>query len=154
MIDKKKKDLIKREKIKNYVLLSSVIIVPLLFFLWVGYISISSVGANLNMILNLSNEETTKIISLLNNTWHVFKIMSYEYIIYSFLLILNYIFYKKKHKLLLLVINSVILIVFIIDFIINFIQNGSFYNYDLLIFVISSLIGLYYAYKLNKELKN
>ena len=150
----KKKDLIKRENIKNYILLSSVIVVPLLFFLWVGYISISSVGANLNMILNFTNEETTKIISMLNNTWNVFKIMSYEYLIYAFLLILNYIFYKKKHKLVLLVINLVILIVFIIDFIINFIQNKTFYNYDLLIFVVSSLIGLYYAYRLNKELKN
>lgn len=150
MIKENKKDLSKREKIKNYVLLSSVFIVPLLFFLWVGYISISSVGANLNVILDLTKEETTEIISMLNNTWNVFKIMAYEYIIYCFLLILNYIFYKKKYKLLLLVFNVIILIVFIIDFIANFIQNGMFYNYDLLIFVISSLIGLYYVYELYK----
>ncbi len=150
MIKENKKDLSKREKIKNYVLLSSVFIVPLLFFLWAGYISISSVGANLNVILNLTKEETTEIISMLNNTWNVFKIMAYEYIIYCFLLILNYIFYKKKYKLLLLVFNLIVLIICIISFISNFIQNGMFYNYDLLIFVISSLIGLYYAYELYK----
>ena len=150
MIKENKKDLSKREKIKNYVLLSSVFIVPLLFFLWAGYISISSVGASLNVTLDLTKEETAEIISMLNNTWNVFKIMAYEYIIYCFLLILNYIFYKKKYKLLLLVFNVIILIVFIIDFIANFIQNGMFYNYDILIFVISSLIGLYYVYKLYK----
>ena len=151
MIKKNKKELIKREKIKNYVLLSSIFIIPLLFFLWASYISISSIGANLNVILDLTNEETTKIITILNNTWNVFKIMTYEYIIYCFLLILNYIFYKKKYKLLLLVFNAFVLIAFIIDFILNFIQNGTFYNYDLLIFVISSLIGLYYSYKLYKK---
>ena len=151
MIKKNKKELSKREKIKNYVLLSSIFIVPLLFFLWASYISISSIGANLNVILDLTNEETTKIITILNNAWNVFKIMTYEYIIYCFFLILNYIFYKKKYKILLLVFNTIILIVFIIDFILNFIQNGTFYNYDLLIFVISSLIGLYYAYNLYKN---
>ena len=148
MIEKNKKDLSKKEKIKNYVLLSSIFIVPLLFFLWAGYISITSVGANLNVILDLTNEEATKIISMLNNTWHVFITMAYEYIIYCFLLILNYILYKKQHKLLLLIFNVIILIICIIDFLLNFIQNGMFYNYDLLIFVISSLISLYYAYKL------
>ncbi len=151
MLEKNKKDLRKREKIRNYILLSSVFIIPLLFFLWVGYISLSSVGANLSVILDLTNEEANKIISIINNTWHVFIIMTYEYIIYCFLLILNYIFYKKKYKILLLVLNIIILIVFIVDFIINFVQNGEFYNFDLLLFVINSLIGLYYAYKLYKE---
>ena len=151
MLEKNKKDLRRREKIRNYILLSSVFIIPLLFFLWVGYISLSSVGANLSVILDLTNEEANKIISIINNTWHVFIIMTYEYIIYCFLLILNYIFYKKKYKILLLVLNIIILIVFIVDFIINFVQNGEFYNFDLLLFVINSLIGLYYAYKLYKE---
>ena len=151
MIKKNKKDLSKREKIRNYVLLSSVFIIPLLFFLWVGYISLSSVGANLSVILDLTTEESNKIISIINNTWHVFIIMAYEYIIYCILLILNYIFYKKKYKILLLIFNVTILIVFIVDFIINFVQNGEFYNFDLLLFVISSLIGLYYAYKLYKK---
>lgn len=152
MIKKNNKNLSKREKIKNYVLLSSVFLVPLLFFLWAGYISISSIGANINVILDLTNEEITKIISMLNNTWYVFKIMAFEYIIYCLLLILNYIFYKKKYKVLLLVFNVIALIVCIIDFILNFVQNGMFYNYDILIFAISSLIGLYYAYKLFKEM--
>ena len=142
MIKKNKKDLSKREKIRNYVLLSSVFIIPLLFFLWVGYISLSSVGANLSVILDLTTEESNKIISIINNTWHVFIIMAYEYIIYCILLILNYIFYKKKYKILLLIFNVTILIVFIVDFIISFVQNGEFYNFDLLLFVINSLIGL------------
>ena len=136
MIKKNNKNLSKREKIKNYVLLSSVFLVPLLFFLWAGYISISSVGANINVILDLTNEEITKIISMLNNTWYVFKIMAF----------------KKKYKVLLLVFNVIALIVCIIDFILNCVQNGMFYNYDILIFAISSLIGLYYAYKLFKEM--
>ncbi len=151
MIKENKKDLSKREKIKNYVLLSSVFIIPLLFFLWGGYISISSVGANLNVILDFTNEEANKINSIINNTWHLFIIMAYEYIIYCILLILNYIFYKKKYKILLLIFNVIILIVFVVDFIINFVQNGEFYNFDLLLYVINSLIGLYYAYKLYKE---
>ncbi len=151
MIKENKKDFSKREKIRNYVLLSIIFIIPLLFFLWVGYISISSVGANLNVFLDLTNEEANKIISIVNNTWHIFIIMAYEYIIFCILLILNYIFYKKKYKILLLIFNVTILIVFIVDFIISFVQNKEFYNFDLLLFVINSLIGLYYAYKLYKE---
>ena len=147
----KKKDLNKREKIINYVLLGSVFIVSLLFFLWVGYISISAVGANIHTALELTNDETNKILPIIINVWNVFKIMAYEYIIYCVLLVLNYIFYKKKYKLLLIIFNVIILIVFIVDFIINFVQNGEFYNFDLLLFVISSLIGLYYAYKLYKN---
>ena len=85
---------------------------------------------------------------MINNAWFVLKIMAYEYIIYSILLFLNYIFYKKGYKILLIILNVIVLIIFIIDFISTFIQNETFYNYDLLIFVISSLIGLYYAYKL------
>lgn len=150
MLKENNKDLNQRKNFKNYILLGSILIVPLLFFLWAGYISISSIGASLNTILELTNEEASKIISILNNTWHVFKIMAYEYIIYCILLILNYIFYKKKYKLLLLGFNVIVLIVCIIDFISNLVQNGTFYNYDLIIFVISSLIGLYYAFKLNK----
>ena len=147
----KKKSLSKSEKIINYVLLGSVFIVSLLFFLWVGYISISAVGANIHTALELTNDETNKILPIIINVWNVFKIMAYEYIIYCVLLVLNYIFYKKKYKLLLIIFNVIILIVFIVDFIINFVQNGEFYNFDLLLFVISSLIGLYYAYKLYKN---
>ena len=147
----KKKDLNKREKIINYVLLGSVFIVSLLFFLWVGYISISAVGANIHTALELTNEESNKILPIIINAWNVFKIMAYEYIIYCVLLVLNYFFYKKKYKLLLLIFNVIILIVFIVDFIISFVQNGEFYNFDLLLFVISSLIGLYYTYKLYKN---
>ena len=146
----KKKNLSKSEKIINYVLLGSAFIVPLLFFLWIGRISISAVGANINATLKLTNEETNEILSIIINAWNIFKIMTYEYIIYCVLLILNYIFYKKKYKLLLLIFNIIILIVFIIDFIINFILNGEFYNFDLLLFVVNSLIGLYYAYRLYK----
>ena len=134
MIKENKKDFSKREKIRNYVLLSIIFIIPLLFFLWVGYISISSVGANLNVFLDLTNEEANKIISIVNNTWHIFIIMAYEYIIFCILLILNYIFYKKKYKILLLIFNVTILIVFIVDFIISFVQNKEFYNFDLLLF--------------------
>ena len=120
----KNKDSSKTEKIINYVLISIVLIVPLLFFLWAGHISISSVGANLNVVLNFTNEEANKIINILNN-----------------------------YKLLLLVFNVILIILFIIDLILNIIQNKTFYNYDLLIFVISSLIGLYYSYKLYKKNK-
>ena len=148
----KKKNLSKSEKVINYVLLGSAFIVPLLFFLWVGHISIATVGANIHTTLELTNEESNEIISILNNAWNVFKIMTYEYIIYYVLLILNYIFYKKKYMLILLIFNVIILVVFIVDFIINFVQNGEFYNFDLLLFVVNSLIGLYYAYRLYKEL--
>ena len=147
----KNKDSSKTEKIINYVLISIVLIVPLLFFLWAGHISISSVGANLNVVLSFTNEEANKIINILNNTWNVYKIMAYEYIIFCIFIILNYIFYKKNYKLLLLVFNVILIILFIIDLILNIIQNKTFYNYDLLIFVISSLIGLYYSYKLYKK---
>ena len=152
MIDKNKKNLSKSEKIINYILLGSVFIVPLLFFLWVGHISISAVGANIHTTLELTNEESNEILSIIINAWNVFKIMSYEYIIYCVLLILNYIFYKKRYKLLLLIFNVIILIGFIGDFIINFVQNKEFYNFDLLLFVVNSLIGLYYTYRLYKEL--
>ena len=145
-----KKNLSKNEKIINYILLGSVFIVPLLFFLWIGYISISAVGANIHATLKLTNEETNEILYIIINAWNTFKIMAYEYIIYCVLLILNYIFYKKKYKLLLLIFNIIILIVFIVDFIINFVQNQEFYNFDLLLFVVNSLIGLYYAYRLYK----
>ena len=150
MSREKKKVLNQRKNFKHYILLGSILIVPLLFFLWAGYISISSIGASLNTILELTSEDATKIISILNNTWYVFKIMAYEYILYCILLILNYIFYKKKYKLLLLIFNVIVLIVCIIDFISNLVQNGTFYNYDLLIFIFNSLIGLYYTFKLNK----
>ena len=150
----KKKNLSKSEKVINYVLLGSAFIVPLLFFLWVGHISIATVGANIHTTLELTNEESNEIISILNNAWNVFKIMTYEYIIYCVLLILNYIFYKKKYMLILLIFNVIILVVFIVDFIINFVQNGEFYNFDLLLFVLNSLIGLYYAYRLYKEQEN
>ena len=98
MSKEKKKDLNQRKNFKHYILLGIILIVPLLFFLWAGYISISSIGASLNTILELTSEDATKIISILNNTWHVFKIMAYEYIIYCiFLLILYQIWFKMEH---------------------------------------------------------
>ena len=151
MIKKNKKNLSKSEEIINYVLLGSAFIAPLIFFLWIGHISIAAVGANIHTTLELTNEESNEIISIIIDAWNTFKIMAYEYIIYCVLLILNYIFYKKKYKLLLLIFNVIILIALIIDFIINFAQNGEFYNFDLLLVVFNSLIGLYYAYRLYKE---
>ena len=151
MIKKNKKNLSKSEEIINYVLLGSAFIAPLIFFLWIGHISIAAVGANIHTTLELTNEESNEIISIIIDAWNTFKIMAYEYIIYCVLLILNYIFYKKKYKLLLLIFNVILLIVLIIDFIINFAQNGEFYNFDLLLVVFNSLIGLYYAYRLYKE---
>ena len=150
-MEKSKKNLSKSEKIINYVLLSIMFIVPLIFFLWVGYISIAAVGAGMFASLNLTVEESNELLPVIINAWNAFKIMAYEYIIYCVLLILNYIFYKKKYKLLLLIFNGIILIVFIVDFIMNLVQNGEFYNFDLLLFVVNSLIGLYYAYRLYKE---
>lgn len=136
-----------KDNIIKIILIAIILIVPIAFFWYAGYISIAAFAArlyNLNIVDN-------QLIEIAQLTLGVFTAFTKEYIIYLILLILNYIFYKKKMKKTLLIINSLILIYYIYFIIENFIINGAFIPIETLIFSLASLIGLGFFIKLIKE---
>lgn len=136
-----------KDNIIKMSLIAIILIVPIFFFWYAGYISIAAFTAHLYS-LNIIDDQ---LIEISNSTLYVFTAFTKEYIIYLILLIINYILYKKKHIKPLLIINSLILIYYIYFIIESIITNGTFTPIETLIFTLTSIIGLGFAIKLINE---
>ena len=133
---------------KFLILTSIIFLVPILYFLWVGNVSLKALTATLAIKCAsvISNEDLSAIFL---SSWNVFKIYIIEFIAYCILLLINYILYSKKCKKTLIVLNSFF---FIITFY-YLIQTimGQFESYDIFIFTFASIIGFIFTYKLFKK---
>lgn len=136
-----------KDNIIKIILIAIILIVPIFFFWYAGYISIAAFTARLYS-LNIVDDQLIEISQL---TLGVLTAFTKEYIVYLILLILNYIFYKKKMKKILLIINSLILIYYIYFIIESFIINGTFIPIESLIFSLASIIGIGFFIKLRKR---
>ncbi len=125
-----------KDLIIKTLILGILFLVPLIYFIYSAYVSISSLAAS------LYNNELIEIAA--KQSFNLFLMFSYEYFIYIILLILNYILYHQKCFKLLIIINSIILIFIFL----NILKTTS---YDLLIYIVSSLSGLILALKLNHQ---
>ncbi len=131
------------------IVLGSLTITPIIFFWYAGYISLAALTASAFNNNNLDN-----LVEYSKNALHLFNIFFIEYLIYLFIIIINYILYKKKHPLILLIINSLIFIFIIADIIIGYINNGSYLSKDFLIYLLASIIGFILYFNLKKKAKN
>ena len=148
-LNKENKEEIKRiytkKTLKNDILktlfISLIFIIPLIFFTYSGYTSISAFAAGIISGTNSLDE-------IAKTTYNLFLSFTYEYLIYTIFMLINYLLYKKKHLKTLFIINTIFLIIILIDLLSIF---NNFYEYDILIFLISPIFGLILAYKLFKE---
>ncbi len=133
-----------KETILKTIFLSLILIIPVIYFIYSAYVSISSMAAG------LYNNITT-IDEIARQTFTLFLMFCYGYLMYILSLILNYILYKKKCLKTLFILNGLLLIVLIMNIIsIIFFDSSS---YDLFLFFVSALIGLIFAFKLLKQQK-
>ncbi len=132
----------KKEKILKIIFIVILAIVPILFFTYAGYTSIMALAAE------ISTNKNSLIIAT-RNAFNLFISYTEEYLVYTLLMFLNYILYKKKCSKTLLIINSIFLIILIIDIISTIFYH--LYNYDLLLFLINALIGLTLGIKLSTK---
>ena len=113
-------------------------VISILYFTYAGYISISALTASIYTENNLINAS--------HSAFALFLSFTYEYLVFSVIMVLNYFLYKKRHKLPLLIINIIIFLILTID-----LTGAVFYHeqpLDLLLFVISTIYGFIYSYKL------
>ena len=96
-----------KDLIIKTLILGILFLVPLIYFIYSAYVSISSLAAS------LYNNELIEIAA--KQSFNLFLMFSYEYFIYIILLILNYILYHQKCFKLLIIINSIILIFILIN---------------------------------------
>ena len=116
----------------------------IIYFIYASYISIASLTASFYI--------DTDLLTSSNSSFSLFLSFTYEYLIYSIIMALNYYLYKKHHKLPLLIINSLIFLILTIDFTAAFLYHDQ--PFDLILFLISSIYGFIYAYILSKKPKN
>ena len=83
---------------------SFIYIISILYFTYASYISLSSLTAQIYL-----NE--VSLITASKTSFNLFLIYTYEYLIYSLLMLINYLFYKHKCIKTLFIINSIILII-------------------------------------------
>ena len=145
-----------KNSILKAMLIGIILILPMIFFLWAGYVSLSALMAgiyantNLENCLNLANLSTIDQTNLFIEPWNLLKIYAFEYVIYSILFIINFILYKKNCKIILIVLNSLILVILLINILLS-ILDGDFYNYDYLMYLVCSVIGIIFGFKLSNK---
>lgn len=143
-----------KNSILKVILICIVLILPVIFFLWAGYVSLSALLAgiytNSNIEKCLANLSTSEQTTLFIEPWNLLKIYAFEYIVYIIFFLINFIFYKKNCQKILIILNSLILVILLINIILG-ILNGDFYNYDYLMFVVCSIIGIILGINLNNK---
>ena len=140
------KKIYQKNNLKNNILkiiyLSIIFIVPIVYFIYAGYVSISSLTAEV-----INNND---IIMASHNAYKYFLISTIEFFIYYVLLIiLNYILYLKKCFKSLLIINTIFFLIAIISIIEIILKHNL--SYDFLIFLVSAIFGYIMAYNLKKN---
>ena len=140
------KKIYQKNNLKNNILkiiyLSIIFIVPIVYFMYAGYVSISSLTAEV-----INNND---IIIASHNAYKYFLISTIEFFIYYVLLIiLNYILYLKKCFKSLLIINTIFFLIAIISIIEIILKQNL--SYDFLIFLVSAIFGYIMAYNLKKN---
>ncbi len=139
-----------KDKIFKIIIITIILIVPIIYYWYAGYISIASYTAHIyDKTINDS-----LLIEASKQSLELFTIFTKEYIIYLILLLLNYILYKKNLNKPLLIINGLIIIYFIYYIISNFVFNSRFIPLDTLLFLVSAIIGILLNIKLRKEKRN
>ncbi len=126
--------------ILRMLILSILLLIPLGYFIYSAYVTLNSFAAGIY--------NNTIIKEAYQTSFQLFLTFAYEYFIYIILMLLNYFLYHKKCFKALIILNSIFLIIILYSFIISLINYS--YNYDYLIFLISSLSGLILSYKLKK----
>ena len=79
----------KKEKILKIIFIVILAIIPILFFTYAGYTSIMSLASEVSA-------STNPLIIATRNAFNLFISYTEEYLIYTLLMFLNYILYKKK----------------------------------------------------------
>ena len=135
------KKIYQKNNLKNNILkiiyLSIIFIVPIVYFMYAGYVSISSLTAEV-----INNND---IIIASHNAYKYFLISTIEFFIYYVLLIiLNYILYLKKCFKSLLIINTIFFLIAIISIIEIILKQN-------LQYLVSAIFGYIMAYRLKKN---
>ncbi len=117
-------------------------LIPILFFIYAGYTSIMFLSSQISA-------NNTPIIDATRNAFNFFLSFVWEYFIYTILMFLNYFLYQTKYSKVLITLNSILLIIIIIDIIRAIIYHS--YSPSILIFLINALIGLILGFKINRK---
>ena len=125
-----------KETIKKTLFLGIIFVIPMLFFMYGAYISISFLAAS-SEIGNLTILDSAK------EAFSLFLSYTYEYFIYIIIMIINYVLYKKKCVKSLFIINGLLVVILLIDILTAIAYK--FTQFDLLIFLIAALFGLVYG---------
>lgn len=126
-----------KDTIINFVLMFSVLIVPIIFFWYAGYISIAAFAARLFTEPNIDISNAARL------TLNIYNNLTIEYIIYLLIMLINFILYKKKFKKTLYIISSIITIIALAEII-----YSRFLNIDLFIFIFAGIFGFISALKI------
>lgn len=126
-----------KDTIIYFILIFSILIVPIIFFWYAGYISIAA------FVARLFTEPTTDLVEAARLTLNIYNNFTIEYIIYLIVMLINFVLFKKKFKKTLLVISSIITILFLAEII-----YSRFLNIDLFIFIFAGLFGFISAFKI------
>lgn len=132
----KKKNL--RDTIKKLIIFSFITIIPILFFYYSGLIVISS------FIGLIQSNENIHLVSEAKSIIELYNSYIIEYLIYILIMFVNYILYKKKFFIPLLIVNGIMLILFVTDIILN----GLPLALDMFIFPLAWLFGTAASIKL------
>ena len=137
------KNIYEKRNIKNTILktiiLSVILIIPLIYFVYSAYISISAFAA-------ASYTGTLTIDEIAHNTLFLFLLYARMYLIYLIFMLVNYILYKKKCIKSLLILNGIFFLIVGSVFLNSLIQ-GLFFM-DSLLCLVSNIIGLILGIKL------
>lgn len=126
-----------KDTIINFILIFSILIVPIIFFWYAGYVSIAAFAARLFTEPNIDISNVARL------TLNIYNNLTIEYIIYLLIMFVNFILYKKRFKKTLFVISSIITIIFLAEII-----YSRFLNIDLFIFIFAGIFGFISALKI------
>lgn len=126
-----------KDTIIYFILIFSILIVPIIFFWYAGYISIAA------FVARLFTEPTTDLVEAARLTLNIYNNFTIEYIIYLIVMLINFVLFKKKFKKTLFANSSFITILFLAEII-----YSRFLNIDLFIFIFAGLFGFISAFKI------
>ncbi len=125
-----------KDNIIKFALIFGILIVPVFFFWYAGYVSIAAYTARLYAF------PEADLLEVSHSTFRLFSNLTIEYIIYLVIMLIIFILYKKKFKKTLIVLSSMMIILVGIDLI------TTRYAVDLLIFIFAGIVGLISAIKI------
>lgn len=126
-----------KDTIIYFILIFSILIVPIIFFWYAGYISIAAFAARLFIEPNIDISNAARL------TLNIYNNLTIEYIIYLLIMFVNFILYKKRFKKTLFIISNIITIIFLAEII-----YSRFLNIDLFIFIFAGIFGFISALKI------